>query len=127
MKGNQKSDLGTDAYTPLDNNHSTTDLLDHHRPRTESGLFNQFINRPPTNVDVAGQLQQLLPSVSVRRNIEQPWREVNGDWRHTRNPLNSNDPSNHGEPLWYDNDQMDVPLLNSAMVIFIILLFFILC
>ena len=127
MKGNQKSDLGTDAYTPLDNNHSTTDLLDHHRPRTESGLFNQFINRPPTNVDIAGQQQQLVPSVSVRRNIEQPWREVNGDWRHTRNPLNSNDPSNHGEPLWYDNDQMDVHLLNSAMVIFILLLFFILC
>ena len=116
MRGSHTPDLVTDY--PIDNNQTTTDLLEHHRPRTESGLFNQFINRPPlTNGDAVAGQQQFIPSVSVRQNTEQPWREVNGDWRHTRNPLNSIDQGNHGEALWYDADQMDVPLLNSAMVI----------
>lgn len=99
-------DLLTDSY-PLDNN-SVTDLLEHQRPRTDSSLFNQLISRIPANSDHNSPTFQ---PVSFLRNTNQQWSEVNGDWRHQRNPL---DVGSREEPLWFDSDQLDVPLLTSS-------------
>lgn len=102
-------DLVTDSY-PLDNN-ATTDLLEHQRPRTESAIFNQLVSRIPS-----GNSNQHTSSPPMWRNSDPTWREVNGDWRHQINPLNSHDLGNHGDTLWFDADQMDVPLLTSSAV-----------
>ena len=122
MKGTSSTpipDLVTDSY-PLDNS-TTTDLLEHQRPRTDSALFNQFVRsqNPVTSLSNGS-------STAVRRNnADQPWQQVNGDWRHLQYPMNhpmnsNNDSGNHGDVLWFDSDQMDVPLLNTGMVYLIL-------
>jgi len=101
----------TETY-PLDNN-TTTDLLEHQRQRTDSALFDQFVTQVPSSSS------QTTPNgTRIRPADQQNWREINGDWRHqTSNPLTSHDLGNHRDnTLWFDADQMDVPLLNSAMV-----------
>lgn len=108
-------DLLTDSY-PLDNN-SVTDLLEHRRPRTDSSLFNQIIGRIPANSENNSPTFQ--PVNFIRNTNQQLWSEVNGDWRPQRNPL-ANDVDvggGRGESLWFDSDQIDVPLLTSTMVI----------
>ncbi len=106
-------DLLTDSY-PLDNN-SVTDLLEHQRPRTDSSLFNQLISRIPGSNDHNSPTFQ--PVSFLRNTNQQPWSEVNGDWRHQRNPLSNSDVGTREEPLWFDSDQLDVPLLTSSTVI----------
>lgn len=104
-------DLLSDSY-PLDNNSVTTDLLDHpSRPRTDSSLFNQLISRIPASSDHTFQ-----PASFLRNTSQQPWSEVNGDWRHQRNPLNIGDTGTREEPIWFDSDQLDVPLLSNTVV-----------
>ncbi|XP_046639144.1 zinc transporter 2-like isoform X1 [Daphnia pulicaria] len=93
-------DLLTDSY-PLDNN-SVTEILEHPRSRTDSSLFNQLIGR--------------IPSSDAHNSTTHSWNEVNGDWRHLRNPLANNDVgSTREELLCFDSDQLDVPLLTNTM------------
>lgn len=105
-------DLLMDSY-PLDND-AANDLIGNHRPRAESALFDQFISRLPHNSDHSSP--SFISSHIRRTGDSQTWREVNGDWRHPRNTTNLNDLTNRNEALWVDNDQMNVPLLNSNMV-----------
>lgn len=94
-------DLLTDSY-PLDNS-SVTEILEHPRSRTDSSLFNQLIGR--------------IPSSDAHNSTTHSWNEVNGDWRHLRNPLANNDVgSTREELLCFDSDQLDVPLLTNTMV-----------
>ncbi|XP_032785505.2 zinc transporter 2 isoform X1 [Daphnia magna] len=93
-------DLLTDSY-PLDNS-SVTEVLEYQQSRTDSSLFNQLAGRIPTN--------------EVNSSSRSPWNEVNGDWRHLRNPLATNDlVINREELLCFDSDQIDVPLLTSSV------------
>ena len=118
MKSTTTPDLLTDSY-PLDNN-SGTDLLDHHQhPRTEYSPFSQLVTRVPCNNDLPSPTIPGSISFLASSNSQQTWNEVNGDWRHQRNSLASSEGSNRrGEPLWFDSDQIDVPLLTSNVIIF---------
>lgn len=107
-------DLLMDSY-PLDNG-AANDVIRNHRPNADSALFNQFTSHLPQSSD---QTTPSFISNQVRRSADnQTWREVNGDWRHPRAVNNLNEFVNRGETLWIDNDQMDVPLLHSTMVMF---------
>lgn len=113
MKSSAKApDLLMDSY-PLDND-AANNLIEIHRPRAESAMFDQFITHLPHSSD---HTSPSFISSHFRRNADnQTWREVNGDWRHPQNVTNLNDLGSRGETSWVDNDQMDVPLLNSQMV-----------
>lgn len=114
-------DLLTDSY-PLDNS-SATDLLDNHqRPRTDSSLFNPLISIIPSNNERHSSSTVQSPVSFLRNSNQQSWNEVNGDWRHQRNHLVTNDA--RGEPLWFDSDQIDVPLLTSNIVVIKVYLVF---
>lgn len=99
--------------SPLDN--STDVVLDpssHQRLRSESTLFNQFLNRIP-----AGGSSTTDGSVNHSRANQRinPWREVNGEWLHQQSSPNPSEQLHYSENQWHDSDHMDVPLLISGI------------
>jgi hypothetical protein len=112
---------------PLDNNvridFDPCDTSQQRQTRTDPPLYNQLLNRIPRNAEV------IIQSASIQSRPDAPWREVSGDWRNLNsgNASSVNDLTNHhSQSLWYDGDQMDVPLLNPVSV-FITIQFDLLC
>ena len=113
MKANKNPTDPCDV-SPLDN--STDVILEpssHQRLRSESTLFNHFLNRIPTgggsSVDGSGNHSR----VNHRIN---PWSEVSGEWFHQQSAPNPSEHFHYSENHWHDSDHMDVPLLISGTV-----------
>lgn len=112
MKANKNPTDPCDV-SPLDN--STDVILEpssHQRLRSESTLFNHFLNRIPTgggsSVDGSGNHSRANQRIN-------PWSEVSGEWLHQQSAPNPSEHFHYSENHWHDSDHMDVPLLISGM------------
>lgn len=95
---------------PLDNSVNTDLSLFETSEQSDDHtlFFNHLHNINPQNTDI-------IHSANISSQ-DPSWGEVSGNWLNHPNSASGLNGSNHTQSLWYDGDQIDVPLLNSVTV-----------